>query len=95
MRKTSTETLSPGELYREVRQSVEQLGQLATALGVGFPDYADELERMSQPEIINMWTTSRGSISQVDEAWNYNAQRIVDQYLETVSNLPDANVPSL
>jgi hypothetical protein len=91
MRKTSADTLSPGELYREVRQGVEQLGQLAAALGVSLPDYGEELGRLTHSEIINLWTTSRGSLHQIDEAWNDNAERLVAQYLETASHSPDAS----
>jgi hypothetical protein len=94
MRKNDREQLSPGDLFRELRTGTEQLGQLAVALGLPVPAGSGQLERLSKQEIIDLWTASRASVDHLDKAWDDTAAHMVDQYLDTVSNSPEASVPS-
>ena len=94
MRKLDHAPLSPGELHRELLMGAGQLGQLAVALGLPTPAFKQELERLSSNDIVDLWTASRASIRHVDQAWNDNAANMIHHYLETVSNSPDASVPS-
>lgn len=94
MRKLDQPPLTPGELHRELLESADQLGQLAVALGLPTPTFKQELEQLSSNDIVDLWTASRASIYHVDQAWNDNAASMVNHYLETVSNSPDASVPN-
>lgn len=94
MRKHAGDILSPGELYDEVRTAVAQLGELAVALGGSLPAVMEDLESMSEQEIIDLWTVSGASTKRVDRAWDQLAARLIVQYLETASVLPAESEPS-